>query len=143
MNFGKRTPEPEVAHIVARERGVTWFHVANAYGEGESKRIVVRALKGHRPQVKVATKGGVGTMKEPKEGLAREQITASLDESQARLGVERSDLYYLHPPDSKTLIEDTLGAVERALVAGKIGVWAISYDRTDVTSPAPDAAARH
>src|SRR3990172_5634125 len=128
MNFGKRTPEPEAARIVARalERGATWFDVANAYGEGESERILGRALEGHRSEVKVATKVGIGTMKGPKEGLAPERITAALDESLTRLGVERIDLYYLHAPDSKTRIEDTLGAVERAVVAGKIGAWGVS-----------------
>ena len=128
MNFGKRTPEPEATRIVARalERGATWFDVANAYGEGESERILGRALEGHRSEVKVATKVGIGTMKGPKEGLAPERITAALDESLTRLGVERIDLYYLHAPDSKTRIEDTLGAVERALVAGKIGAWGVS-----------------
>ena len=47
MNFGKRTPEPEARTMIARalERGLTIFDTANAYNDGESERIVGRALK--------------------------------------------------------------------------------------------------
>ncbi|MBM4376614.1 MAG: aldo/keto reductase, partial [Deltaproteobacteria bacterium] len=46
MNFGKRTPALEAERIVKRalERGVRVFDTANAYVEGESERIVGRAL---------------------------------------------------------------------------------------------------
>src|SRR4029079_13321173 len=61
MNFGKRTPESDALRIVDRaiERGVTLIDTANAYVDGESERIVGRALRGRRDRVLVATKVGL------------------------------------------------------------------------------------
>jgi len=48
MNFGKRTPAADAERILARaiERGITMLDTANAYVDGESERIVGRAIKG-------------------------------------------------------------------------------------------------
>ncbi len=128
MNFGRRTPEPEAARIVARalERGVRLLDTANAYGDGESERIVGRILKGLAPtargEVQIATK--VGWWKQ--EGLAPERVRASLDESLLRLGVDAVDLYYLHVPDAATPIEATLEGVATVLEAGRARRFGVS-----------------
>lgn len=124
MNFGKRTPEPEARRIVdlAIARGLTLFDTANAYGDGESERILGRLLKGRREQVRIATK--VGWWK--KEGLSPERVRASLDESLARLGADQVDLYYLHVPDHDTPIERTLEGVADVLASGKARAFGIS-----------------
>jgi len=124
MNFGKRTPEPEARRIVdlAIARGLTLFDTANAYGDGESERILGRLLKGRREQVRIATK--VGWWK--KEGLSPERVRASLDESLARLGADHVDLYYLHVPDHDTPIERTLEGVADVLASGKARAFGIS-----------------
>src|SRR5712671_2439559 len=82
MNFGKRTPEPESHRIVQRalERGLVFFDTANAYVEGESERILGRALGKRRGEARIATKVGIGRMSEA-EGLAPERIAAAIDES--------------------------------------------------------------
>src|SRR5512140_1731260 len=82
MNFGKRTAEPEAHRIVQRalERGLTFFDTANVYVQGESERILGRALGKRRAQARIATKMGIGRMNEP-EGLAPERIPAALEES--------------------------------------------------------------
>src|SRR2546422_2246450 len=101
MNFGKRTPEPEAHRIVQRalERGLRVFDTANVYVDGESERILGRALKG-RSEARIASKVGIGKMT-AREGLSAARIAAALDESLARLGVDHVDLYYLHAPDPK------------------------------------------
>src|SRR5437764_7407882 len=73
MSFGRRTPEQEARRIVDRalERGVDFFDTANVYDEGESERILGRALRGRR--ARIATKMGIGKMSHP-EGLAPERI---------------------------------------------------------------------
>lgn len=128
MNFGQRTTAEESERIIARalERGVTWFDTANAYTGGESERILGRALKAHRGQVQLATKCGIGTLGGPKEGLSPRRIADALDASLDRLGMERVDLFYLHAPDPKTPVEDTIVALEKARAAGKIGEWGVS-----------------
>lgn len=124
MNFGKRTPEPEARRIVdvAIERGLTLFDTANAYGDGESERILGRLLQGRRERVRIATK--VGWWR--KEGLSAERVRASLDESLGRLGTDHVDLYYLHVPDHDTPIEATLEGVADVLASGKARAFGIS-----------------
>jgi aryl-alcohol dehydrogenase-like predicted oxidoreductase len=122
MNFGKRTPEKEAARIVARatERGVRVFDTANAYNDGESERILGRALRGKTDGMCIATKVGFGRIAGKPEGLAPARVRAALDESLTRLGVERVGLYYLHVPDHATPIEATLAAVGELFAAGKV-----------------------
>ena len=127
MNFGKRTEAAESARIIARalDAGLTFFDTANAYNGGESERIVGRALRGIR-EARIATKCGLGKDLRNPEGLAPQVVARACDESLARLGVERIDLYYLHKPDPATPIEETIGALQQLHQQGKIASWAVS-----------------
>lgn len=128
MNFGKRTSEKDAASIIHRalERGVTLFDTANAYCDGESERILGRALAGRPEPVSIATKVGFGRVVGKPEGLSADRIRAALDESLQRLGRDHVELYYLHVPDPRTAIEESLGALQQAFTAGKIGAFGIS-----------------
>jgi aryl-alcohol dehydrogenase-like predicted oxidoreductase len=53
-------------------------------------------------------------------GLKPERIRRQLESSLGRLGVERVDMYLTHDQDPDTPIEDTLGALEEAVRAGKV-----------------------
>ncbi|SEK73514.1 Predicted oxidoreductase [Stigmatella aurantiaca] len=128
MNFGARTPAPEAHRIVhrAQERGILWFDTANAYGSGESERILGQALKGRRAQVGIATKAGLARVQGKPEGLAAATVERALEQSLERLGTDAVDLFYLHQPDPAVPLEETLGAVERLLRAGKARHWGVS-----------------
>ena len=128
MNFGKRTNEAESVKIVHRalERGVVLFDTANAYVEGESERVLGRALRARRESALIATKVGFGRVVSKPEGLSRTRILAAIDESLSRLGTDYVDVYYLHVPDYATPIEESLEAIETLLAAGKIRSWAVS-----------------
>lgn len=128
MNFGKRTPVSESERIIARalERGVTVFDTANAYNDGESERILGRAIRGVRDRVTIATKVGFGRVAGKPEGLSRASILRAVDESLARLGTDHVDLYYLHVPDRATPIEESLAAMEEIRAAGKIRELGVS-----------------
>ncbi len=128
MNFGKRTSEPEAHAIVARaiERGVTTFDTANAYVDGESERILGRALGKRRGDCKIATKVGFGRSGGKPEGLSPARVVQSLDESLTRLGTDWVDIYYLHVPDYATPIEATLEAMSRVLESKKARAWGVS-----------------
>jgi len=125
MNFGKRTPEAEAKRIVDRalERGLDFFDTANAYVEGESERVLGRALRGRR--ARIATKVGIGKMSKP-EGLGPERIVAAIEESLQRLGVERVELYYFHAPDHSRPVEPSLRAMQRLLDSGKVAQFGVS-----------------
>jgi aryl-alcohol dehydrogenase-like predicted oxidoreductase len=124
MNFGARTPEPEARRIVDRalERGITLFDTANVYGNGDSEKILGNALKGRREKARIATKVGANGS----EGLSKPRVLAAIDESLKRLQTEFVDLYYLHLPDPKTPIAQTLEAVHALLESGKVKTWGIS-----------------
>jgi len=127
MNFGKRTPEPEAQRIVQRalERGVTFFDTANVYVEGESERILGRALGKRRGEARIATKVGFGKMSDP-EGLGPERIAEAIDESLRRLGTDHVELYYFHKPDHSRPLEPALRAVEKLISSGKVGAFGAS-----------------
>lgn len=128
MNFGKRTPAAEAERIVARalERGVTFFDTADAYADGESERILGRALRGARDRVIVATKVGAGRVGGKPEGLSRAVILKAIDESLARLSTDHVDVYYLHVPDHAVPLEESLDAMSELARAGKIRALGVS-----------------
>ena len=127
MNFGGRTPEAEARRIVERAlaRGVVDFDTANAYGDGESERIVGAALAGH-PEARVATKVGLMRTGGKPEGLAPERVLASARQGRDRLGRPTVDLLYLHAPDRAVPIEETLGAIKDLLADGTIASFGVS-----------------
>jgi aryl-alcohol dehydrogenase-like predicted oxidoreductase len=128
MNFGKRTPEAEAQRIiaVAEERGIALLDTANVYNEGESERVVGRAIAKRRSSFLVASKVGLGRMGRGTEGLKKARVVAACEESLGRLGTDYLDIYYLHAPDHQTPIEDTLEGVAALLQTGKIRSWAVS-----------------
>ena len=128
MNFGKRTPVAEAQRIiaVAAERGITLLDTANVYNEGESERVVGRAIAQRRSSFLVASKVGLGRIGRGVEGLKKTRVVAACEESLGRLGTDYLDIYYLHAPDHQTPIEDTLEGVTTLLQAGKIRSWAVS-----------------
>jgi aryl-alcohol dehydrogenase-like predicted oxidoreductase len=131
MNFGKRTPEPEAARIVARaiERGITFFDTANVYVEGESERILgraIRALPAGRDRCLVATKVGLLGVPRQREGLSAAVVEKAIDASLARLGMDHVDVYYLHAPDPTVPVEETLDGMKKVLDAGKARAWGVS-----------------
>jgi aryl-alcohol dehydrogenase-like predicted oxidoreductase len=122
MNLGKRTDPRESARMIARalERGVALFDTANVYNDGESERIVGKALRADRERVLIATKVGLMRQGSGAEGLSRARVLAACDESLARLGCGHIDVYYLHAPDPRTPMAETLEAIAELMRAGKI-----------------------
>jgi aryl-alcohol dehydrogenase-like predicted oxidoreductase len=89
---------------------------------GESETIIGNWLKnrpGMREKVVIFTKVGSDLGVAGKKGLSERWITQAVDESLARLGIDDIDLYFSHWPDV-TPYEETLGAYEKLLKAGKI-----------------------
>jgi aryl-alcohol dehydrogenase-like predicted oxidoreductase len=128
MNFGKRTPEPDCKRIVDRalERGLGFFDTANVYNDGESERILGRALGKSRSRALVATKVGLAGGPKNPEGLSAPVVLRAAEDSLRRLGTDTIDVYYLHAPDLRTPIGETLDAMKTLLDAGKIKSWAVS-----------------
>jgi aryl-alcohol dehydrogenase-like predicted oxidoreductase len=106
------------------QAGGNFIDTADVYGRrgsgaGSSEEIIGRwiAARGNREHLVIATKVG---MSSELKGLSRETITRAIEASLARLGVETVDLYYAHADDPETPLEETLGAFNELIGAGKI-----------------------
>ncbi|MGH3084355.1 MAG: aldo/keto reductase, partial [Gaiellaceae bacterium] len=63
-------------------------------------------------------------------GLSRERILRQIDGSLLRLGVDHVAMYLIHEPDPETPLDETLGALEEVVRAGK--ARAIGASNVDV-----------
>ena len=105
----------------AVEHGITLFDTANQYGAGEAERVLGEALRAFpRDRYLIATKLYFPVGDEPDRGLSAGQIEKQLDRSLERLGVEWIDLYQCHRFDRETPLKETLGALDKAVKAGKV-----------------------
>jgi aryl-alcohol dehydrogenase-like predicted oxidoreductase len=144
-NFGGRMDEGATKAVVdaAIAAGITLFDTADVYGGGgKSEELLGRALGARRDQVLIATKFGM-PMGEGKAGGAPAYVAAACDASLTRLGTDRIDLYQIHAPDPSVPIEDTLGALNELVVAGKvreIGCSNFTPDQLDEAAKASAAA---
>ena len=104
------------------EGGGNFIDTADAYGNGESEKMLGVALRQHnRDDLVIATKCWFPT--DPavtSRGLSRKHIVESCDNSLSRLDVDYIDLYQFHGPDPYTPIEESLRAADDLIRAGKI-----------------------
>ncbi|MDR0841471.1 MAG: aldo/keto reductase [Christensenellaceae bacterium] len=129
MMFGAQTDEADSLAILnyAYEHGVNFWDTADVYNQGESERIVGKALKGRRSEVLLATKVfcQMGTGLNSK-GLSRRHILSAVDASLRRLATDYIDLYYMHLPDPETELEETLATMSGLVQTGKIRYIGVS-----------------
>ncbi|MWG33975.1 aldo/keto reductase [Halomarina oriensis] len=105
----------------AIDLGINFFDTANMYSNGESERVLGKALEGRRDEQVVATKGYFQMDEDDPNsgGLSRKAIEQQLDNSLDRLGMECVDLYQTHRWDYDTPIEGTMRALDDAVRRGK------------------------
>ena len=109
--------------------GINFFDTAMAYSFGTSEEYVGAALRSLAPrdQWVIATKVSARSpqaIEQYPDGRA--YVTAMLDASLRRLGVDTIDLYYLHSWDYHTPIEQVMEAMNDAVAAGKVRALGIS-----------------
>jgi aryl-alcohol dehydrogenase-like predicted oxidoreductase len=89
---------------------------------GESETIIGNWLKRspeRRDRIVLITKVGAAPGPDGK-GLSAKSIAAGVEASLRRLRTDRIDLYLSHRPDAATPIEETLGAYDALIRAGKV-----------------------
>ena len=142
-NFGGRIDVEATRAVVdaALDAGVTFFDTADVYGnDGGSERFLGEILEGSRDRVVLATKFGWGS--ERGSGSA-ESVRKAIDDSLQRLRTDHVDLYYLHKPDPETPIDETLGALDELVSAGKVGAIGCSNFSAEQLAEADRAAREH
>lgn len=123
MTFGGQSDQNAASAMIGLcfEAGINFFDTANAYQAGLSEEMLGRALEGRRGEVILASKVGMKTGEGPdQQGLSERAIVRAVEESLRRLRTDYLDVYYLHQPDYATPLEETLGAMEALVRAGKV-----------------------
>jgi aryl-alcohol dehydrogenase-like predicted oxidoreductase len=111
--------------------GINFFDTAEAYGQGDSERLLGEALAGRREQAVIATKVGAGH-------LDAAGLVAACERSLANLRTDWIDLYYIHWPSRTVPFQETVAAMERLLAAGKVRHLAVSnFGAADLGSLLP------
>jgi len=132
MTFGNQADETGAFAIMdtADHGGVNFFDTADVYPlggglerVGRTEEIVGKWLRERsaRDRIVLATKcrGAMGPGPND-EGLSRRHILRACEESLRRLRTDYIDLYQAHAPDPTTPIDETLGAFDDLVRAGKV-----------------------
>lgn len=124
----------------AFDRGVTHFDLANNYGpppgsaEEGLGRLLATDFRAYRDELVISTKAGYPMWPGPYgTGGSRKYLTASLDQSLQRMGLDYVDIFYSHRLDPETPLEETMGALDRAVRQGKalyVGISSYSAEAT-------------
>ena len=152
----------------ALDMGVRVLDTANVYGQGDSERVIGRALKGRRDDAFVVTKcgmsfsprvrlllplkpllrpllrpllarsggggaaAGVATAQRAaalRRSFAPAALSASLEGSLRRLGLQEVDALLLHSPDAAALADPAIAAtLTRLKQAGRVRHFGVSCD---------------
>ena len=103
------------------------FDSADVYSGGEAERVLGAAIKGRRDKVLISTKATFRLGDGPNDvGSSRFHLIASVDAALKRLGTDYIDLFQLHGFDATTPIEETVGALDGLVRAGKIRYTGVS-----------------
>ncbi|TQS44749.1 aldo/keto reductase [Cryptosporangium phraense] len=144
--YGTDPNSDDPAAVIGRAvtLGMTLIDTSDVYGPFTNEELVGKALAGRRDEVTLATKGGLlanfhddGTpdpTRIPYPDGRPEHMREAIDGSLRRLAVEHIDLYYLHRPDPKIPVEESIGVLADAVRAGKIraiGVSEFSVEQLD------------
>jgi L-glyceraldehyde 3-phosphate reductase len=141
-NFGHDRPLETGRAIVRRafDLGILHFDLANNYGppygsaEENFGRILAADLRPYRDELIVSTKAGYDMWPGPYgEWGSRKYLLASLDQSLERMELDYVDIFYSHRFDPDTPLEETMGALDSAVSAGKalyVGISSYSAAKT-------------
>ena len=170
-SFNNPLPDRDALRLVqsALDMGVRVLDTANVYGQGDSERVIGRALKGRRDDAFVVTKCGMSfsprmhlllpfkpllrPMLRPLMGrrsggggaaagvvtaqraaalrrsFAPAALSASLEGSLLRLGLQEVDALLLHSPDAAALADPAIAAtLTRLKQAGRVRHFGVSCD---------------
>ena len=141
-NFGHDRPLETSRAIVRRafDLGITHFDLANNYGppygsaEENFGTLMRQDLRPYRDELVISTKAGYDMWPGPYgDHGSRKFLLASLDQSLARMSLDYVDIFYSHRFDPGTPLEETMGALDSAVRAGKalyVGISSYSAEKT-------------
>lgn len=139
-NFGFYDSFENARNILKKafDLGITHIDLANNYGppygsaEENFGRILKKDLSNYRDELFIASKAGYDMWPGPYGNLgSKKYLTASLDQSLQRMGLDYVDVFYHHRPDTETPLEETMHALDLMVKQGKaLYVGVSNYNAT-------------
>lgn len=141
-NFGDNRTFDSQREVLrhAFDHGIIHFDLANNYGppagaaEENFGRMLRKDFKPYRDELVISSKAGWDMWPGPHGTFgSRKYLMASCDSSLEKLGLDYVDIFYSHRFDPKTPLEETIGALDSLVRAGKalyVGISSYSAERT-------------
>jgi diketogulonate reductase-like aldo/keto reductase len=117
------------------ELGMRFIDTAEMYAHGHSEDVVAMAVAAERENVFIATKVSP-------ENLSYENVLRSCEASLKRLKTNYIDLYQIHWPNPRIPIGETMKAMERLVMEGKVREIGVSNFSLQQTHEAQKALSR-
>ncbi len=106
---------------ICLDAGLNMFDSADIYSDGLAEEVLGKAIAGRRDRVIISTKATFRAGAGPNDvGSSRHHLLKACEGSLRRLGTDYIDLFQLHGFDAQTPIEETLGALDDLVRAGKL-----------------------
>jgi aryl-alcohol dehydrogenase-like predicted oxidoreductase len=131
MTWGVETDADEAAaQLVAfHDAGGTLVDTAASYGYGASQRILGQLVADVVPRsdLVLASKAGIThTVEARTVDCSRGALLRQLEQSLRSIGTDYLDLWYVHYVDDSVPFEETLGALDAAVISGKVRYAGVS-----------------
>jgi aryl-alcohol dehydrogenase-like predicted oxidoreductase len=109
----------------AIDYGVRLFDTANIYGDGRAEKLLGKVVSGI-PDVLIVSKAGYIAEMKPEQNFTPTYLKSSLEGSLERLNLNCIDIFLLHSPHQKVLIDghafDVMEEMKRQGIVNKTGV---------------------
>ncbi|HHT9106439.1 MAG TPA: aldo/keto reductase [Candidatus Wujingus californicus] len=112
------------AVYLAIEKGINYFDTADVYGDRQSEEWLGRILGPKRPNVILSTKAGL-TGDGGRNGHP-DHLRKSLENSLKKLKTDYVDIFYLHRPDPKIPLAESISAIDKLIQEGKTRFGGVS-----------------
>jgi voltage-dependent potassium channel beta subunit len=151
VTFGTQVDQDLALDLLqaARDGGVNFFDNAEAYGGGESERLMgaaIAELGWERKSYVVSTKLYFGIDDDAvnlSDTLNRKYLTQAIEGSLERFGLDFVDLLFCHRADPDTPIEETVWAMSDIVSSGQALYWGTSEWTADEIRAAHAVAEKH
>jgi aryl-alcohol dehydrogenase-like predicted oxidoreductase len=109
------------------DEGVNLFDTADIYSQGDSEKVLGKAIEGIRHKLLISTKATFPMGKDVNAyGSSRFHLIEACENSLKRLNTDHIDVYHMHGFDGSTPVEETLRALDDLVASGKVRYIACS-----------------
>jgi aryl-alcohol dehydrogenase-like predicted oxidoreductase len=130
MTWGRDTDADDAAAQLKSflDAGGNLVDTADVYADGEAEAVIGSLLGAlvPREELLIATKAGLRPGTARRRDGSRSHLLGSLDASLRRLGTDHVDLWQVHGYDPHTPLEETLTALDHAVVSGRVRYVGVS-----------------